>query len=181
MQAVILAFLDLYVLARPLLDFPSIIFSSKNVYPSSFGSLGSGYVSYHSTAHLAETNCPTATTVLAQNVTYCPGAGVCFAVNVPAATAKSGSGDIYFQISGPSTMSWIGLGQGSQMKASNIFMIYANAAGTNVTLSPRLGTGNSQPSADTTAEVTLLSGSGISNNMMIANVRCMAENSFRKC
>ena len=58
------------------------------------------------------------------------------------------------------------------MKGSNIFMIYADAAGTNVTLSPRLGTGNSQPSADTTAEVTLLDGSGISNSMMVANVRC---------
>jgi hypothetical protein len=66
------------------------------------------------------------------------------------------------------------------MTGSNIFMIYANAAGTNVTLSPRLGTGNSQPSADTAAEVTLLSGSGISNNMMVANVRCMTDNSFRK-
>jgi hypothetical protein len=58
------------------------------------------------------------------------------------------------------------------MKGSNIFMIYADAAGNNVTLSPRLGTGNSQPSADTTAEVTLLDGSGISNSMMVANVRC---------
>jgi len=58
------------------------------------------------------------------------------------------------------------------MKGSNIFMIYADAAGTNVTLSPRLGTGNSEPSADTTAEVTLLDGSGISDSMMVANVRC---------
>ncbi len=51
-------------------------------------------------------------------------------------------------------------------------MIYADAAGTNVTLSPRLGTGNSQPRAGTTAEVTLLDGSGVLNTMMVANVRC---------
>ena len=58
------------------------------------------------------------------------------------------------------------------MSGSNIFMIYADATGTNVTLSPRLGTGNQQPKADTTAEVTLLDGSGIANSMMTANIRC---------
>jgi Cytochrome domain of cellobiose dehydrogenase len=120
-----------------------------------------------------------AASAIAQTVTYSPGGGVSYAVNIPADTAENGSGDIYFQISGPTTMSWIGFGQGSQMKGSNIFMIYANAAGTNVTLSPRLGTGNQQPSADTTAEVTLLDGSGIANNMMVANVRCKTHNFHR--
>jgi hypothetical protein len=114
----------------------------------------------------------TASSAVAQNVTYCPSGGVCYAVNVPASTASTGTGDIYFQISGPSSLSWIGLGQGDQMAGSNIFMIYADAAGTNVTLSPRLGTGEQQPRADTTAEVTLLDGSGISNDMMVANVLC---------
>jgi hypothetical protein len=75
-------------------------------------------------------------------------------------------------------MSWIGLGQGEQMSGANIFMIYADAAGTNVTLSPRLGTGNQQPNSDTTAEATLLDGSGISNNMMVANVRCKVHEVF---
>ncbi len=111
-------------------------------------------------------------TAIANNVTYCPSGGVCFGVNVPAATASSGSGDIYFQITGPTTMSWIGLGQGSSMTNANIFMVYADSAGTNVTLSPRLGVGHKTPTPDTTAEVTLLSGSGISNNVMTANVRC---------
>ena len=72
-------------------------------------------------------------------------------------------------------MSWIGLGQGGQMKGSNIFMIYSNAAGDNVTLSPRLGTGNNQPNVDTTADVTLLSGSGIANGVMTANVKCVSN------
>ncbi|KAN0103291.1 iron reductase domain protein [Hyaloscypha variabilis] len=119
-----------------------------------------------------------ATSAFAQTVTYSPGDEVSYAVNVPASTAENGSGDIYFQISGPTTMSWIGFGQGSQMKGSNIFMIYANADGTNVTLSPRLGTGEQQPDADTSAEVTLLDGSGISNDMMVANVRCSNCNSW---
>ncbi len=106
----------------------------------------------------------------AQNATQCSGE-VCYAVNVPAITASSGVGDIFFQISGPSSMSWIGLGQGSSMKGSNIFMIYANSAGTNVTLSSRLGIGNQEPYYGA-ANVTLLAGSGISNDVMTANVRC---------
>jgi hypothetical protein len=58
------------------------------------------------------------------------------------------------------------------MAGANIFVIYANAAGTNVTLSPRLGTGEQQPESDTTAMLTLLDGSGIMNGMMVANVKC---------
>jgi hypothetical protein len=57
------------------------------------------------------------------------------------------------------------------MSNANIFMIYANAAGNNVTLSPRTGVGERQPTVGG-ASVTLLSGSGISNNVMTANVRC---------
>ena len=58
------------------------------------------------------------------------------------------------------------------MRGSNIFMIYSNAAGDNVTLSPRLGVGNRAPSLDSTAEVTLLEGSGIADGVMTANFRC---------
>ena len=58
------------------------------------------------------------------------------------------------------------------MAGSNIFMIYADASGTNVTLSPRIGKGNYQPDTSNQAQVSLLDGSGISNGMMTANVRC---------
>lgn len=58
------------------------------------------------------------------------------------------------------------------MAGANIFMVYSNAAGNNVTLSPRLGTGNFEPQSDTSAEVTLLGGSGLANGMMTANVKC---------
>jgi hypothetical protein len=114
----------------------------------------------------------TASSVVAQNQTYCASDNVCYAVNVPETTASSGSGDLYFHMSGPSTMSWIGFGQGESMTGSNIFLIYANAAGTNVTLSPRMGVGERPPSTDSAANLTLLEGSGISNAMMVANVRC---------
>lgn len=58
------------------------------------------------------------------------------------------------------------------MSGANIFMIYSNAAGNNVTLSPRLGVGETDPSLTSTANAVLLEGSGIQNGMMVANVKC---------
>lgn len=58
------------------------------------------------------------------------------------------------------------------MSGANIFVLYTDSTGKNVTLSPRLGTGQELPQHDTSAQVTLLAGSGVSNNMMIANVKC---------
>ncbi|CAG8979045.1 hypothetical protein HYALB_00013209 [Hymenoscyphus albidus] len=108
----------------------------------------------------------------AQTVQECPGGGVCYSVNVPEATASSGSGDMFFQITGPTSMSWIGLGQGGSMSGSNIFMIYSNAAGNNITLTNRLGVGNRDPAMGATSQLTLLDGTGITNNVMTANVKC---------
>ena len=101
---------------------------------------------------------------------------MCYSVNVPAQSASSDSGDIYFQIQGPSSLQWIGLGQGQQMAGANIFIIYSDASGTNITLSPRLGKGNFQPNYDSQAQVSLLGGSGIANGVMTANVRCKSTN-----
>jgi hypothetical protein len=113
--------------------------------------------------------------VNAQNATYCApgGSGICYTVNVAADASK----DLFFQISAPTSMAWVGLGQGSGMSGSNIFVIYADAAGTNVTLSPRLGTGEQEPMSDNTAIVSLLGGSMVSNGMMVANVKCKLWNS----
>ncbi|KAF7875135.1 hypothetical protein EAF04_002307 [Stromatinia cepivora] len=116
-------------------------------------------------------------TISAQQVSYCAG-DVCFAVNVPASAASSGSGDIYIQMSGPDTMSWIGIGQGSAMRGSNIFVMYADSTGKNVTLSPRRGVGTVQPNFDASTQVTLLDGSGIINGRMVANFRCSNCNSW---
>jgi len=53
-----------------------------------------------------------------------------------------------------------------------MFVIYSDSDGKNVTLSPRLGQGHILPSFNQDAEVSLLAGSGISNNVMTANIRC---------
>ncbi len=58
------------------------------------------------------------------------------------------------------------------MKGSQIFVIYANAAGNNVTLSPRLASGHDEPKEERTSSASLLAGSGIQNGQMTANILC---------
>ncbi|ORY06157.1 hypothetical protein BCR34DRAFT_626738 [Clohesyomyces aquaticus] len=110
----------------------------------------------------------------AQVASVCPTSSkdVCFKLNIPANTASSGNGDIFFQISAPTSYEWVSLGQGSGMSGANIFVIYTNSAGNNVTISPRLGTGHSTPNFNGNAQVTLLEGSGVSGGKMVANVKC---------
>jgi hypothetical protein len=54
------------------------------------------------------------------------------------------------------------------MAGSKMFIIYSDGNG-NVTVSPRTSQGQSMPSFDSSASVTVLAGSGISNNVMTAN------------
>ncbi|KAK0786752.1 hypothetical protein LTR91_024349 [Friedmanniomyces endolithicus] len=102
----------------------------------------------------------------------CPEADVCYLLGIPNSTASSGAGDIYFQLSAPTSYQWIAVGQGSIMAGSNIFVMYTSANGNNVTVSPRLGLGYRQPLHDTAAHITVLEGSGVSGGVMTANVRC---------
>jgi len=103
---------------------------------------------------------------------------ICYSLNIPDATASSGSGDIYLQITGPTSYSWIGLGQGSGMTGAQIFVMYTDSSGSNVTLSPRLGTGHVMPNYNSKAQVTLLEGSGVANGQMTANFKCSSCNSW---
>lgn len=58
------------------------------------------------------------------------------------------------------------------MDGANIFIIYADSKGSNVTLSPRPGEGHNQPKFTQGTQAFLLEGSGIANGKMTANVRC---------
>lgn len=59
------------------------------------------------------------------------------------------------------------------MSGANIFIMYTSSDNQNVTVSPRLGTGNVEPqTSGSTAEITLLEGSGVNNGTMTANFRC---------
>ncbi|KAK8070118.1 hypothetical protein PG994_006734 [Apiospora phragmitis] len=112
----------------------------------------------------------------------CPTTDVCFAVGVPQASASSDSGNIYFQLSGPTTYSWIALGTGTQMADSNMFVMYQDGSG-NVTISPRQGTNHQMPVLDTSgtaARLTLLAGSGVvdGGKTMRANIACANCNAW---
>lgn len=145
---------------------------------SSWVAIGSAYRASYASAHYSTGAAATATgasssattAAAAENViTKGVGGSVSYAINIP----EPGSTDIFFQIQGPSSMQWIALGQGSQMAGGNMFIIYADSTGNNVTLSPRASTGEVEPTAASSSTVTLLEGSGISNSVMTANVLCM--------
>ncbi|EDU39619.1 integral membrane protein [Pyrenophora tritici-repentis] len=114
----------------------------------------------------------------AQLASLCPTNGVCFRLNIPQNTASSGTGDIFFQITAPSSYEWVGLGQGQGMAQSNMFLVYTGANGNNVTLSPRTASGHVPPQLNSDTKVELLDGSGVSNGVMTANVKCSNCNSW---
>ncbi|KAI1618064.1 hypothetical protein EDD36DRAFT_425561 [Exophiala viscosa] len=109
---------------------------------------------------------------VATDVVSFSSSGYGLSVNVPSDTASSGSGSIYLQISAPSGTQWIGFGQGSQMSGANMLVVYA-ADSSNVTVSPRLGTGHVEPEHNSDAQVSVLEGTGIaSDGSLVANIRC---------
>jgi hypothetical protein len=58
------------------------------------------------------------------------------------------------------------------MSGSNMFVVYTSADGNNVTLSPRSASGYNMPTLNSNAQVELLEGSGVTNGIMLANVKC---------
>lgn len=67
----------------------------------------------------------------------------------------------------------------NEMKSSLIFMMYADSTGNNVTLSPRIASGNSEPSHTTDIAVEALAGTGISNDTFTWNGRCLNCTSWK--
>ncbi|KAI0172102.1 hypothetical protein GGR52DRAFT_591850 [Hypoxylon sp. FL1284] len=108
---------------------------------------------------------------VAASIQYCPVQSVCYQVAIPSGSAKADSGNIYLQLRAPVSYSWIGFGMGQQMNGSNIFVVYQDGTG-NVTISPRTGNGHLAPEHNAAMDVELLDGSGVTDGIMIANVRC---------
>ncbi|KAJ5771554.1 cellobiose dehydrogenase [Penicillium odoratum] len=111
---------------------------------------------------------------IAQLQTFTPAGqdDITYAVNIPQQTATSGLGPIYFQLKSTRNLQWFAWGQGSRMQGANIFVVYANANGNNVTVSPRLGVEHVEPLHNPKARLSVLDGSGISNGIITANIRC---------
>ncbi|KAJ6024688.1 hypothetical protein N7540_005485 [Penicillium herquei] len=98
--------------------------------------------------------------------------GITYTVNIPQATASSGTGPIFFQLKSTHELQWFAWGQGSRMQGANIFIVYASSEGNNVTVSPRLGVEHVMPLHNSEAQLSVLNGSGISNGVVTANIRC---------
>lgn len=105
-------------------------------------------------------------------LTHCPGSSSagCYSWAVP----SSSSSDVYFQISAPSSYTWIGLGLGSGMAGAEMFLIYKDGSG-NVTLSTRTASGEVEPEYEARSGVELIAGSGVKDGKMIANVKCSGD------
>lgn len=114
------------------------------------------------------------TFTLSQIQTFAPPGqnGVTYGVNIPKATASTGTGPIFFQLKSTTPLQWFAWGQGPQMGGANIFIVYASSDGNNVTVSPRMGVEHVMPLYNSKAQLSLLDGSGISNGIITANIRC---------
>ncbi|CAI6095816.1 unnamed protein product [Clonostachys chloroleuca] len=93
-----------------------------------------------------------------------------FQWGVPESSASSSSGAFYVQLSAPVTYQWVGLGIGSRMAGSHILLMYQDGNG-NITLSNRQADGHSMPTTTTDGQLELLSGTGVQDGRMVANVR----------
>ncbi|EAW15302.1 cytochrome and DOMON domain-containing protein [Aspergillus clavatus NRRL 1] len=96
---------------------------------------------------------------------------ISFTVAVSNATNSSGTDALFLQIQAPSTVQWVALGQGDQMAGARIFLVYASSR-TNVTVSPRTGTGHVPPEFDPEIPISLLSGTGINDGVLTARFEC---------
>jgi hypothetical protein len=99
--------------------------------------------------------------------------GISFALNV-----ATDSNDLYFSLQGPGDGTWIAIGMGSNQMANSLMIIaYPTSNGTYVTVSPRLGTGHTEPEVAPNVTVELLTGTGVlpqdSNNTLTVNARCI--------
>lgn len=116
-----------------------------------------------------------ATTANAAALTTCAdgASDVCYSIAVPSVSASSTTGNIYLQITAPTSYQWVALGTGEGMTGSNMFIMYQDGTG-NVTVSSRQGEGERQPIYDesTASNLVLMSGTGVVDGQMVANIMC---------
>ena len=91
--------------------------------------------------------------------------------------------DIYFHMSAPSGLEWMAWGTGSVMQNSMMFIAYLSENGNNITLSPRVATGNSEPSYYSNVTCALVEGSeyvnGLDSNTATMQVNAVCHNALQ--
>ncbi|OJD36665.1 uncharacterized protein BKCO1_10000167 [Diplodia corticola] len=99
------------------------------------------------------------------------------------ATNNNGAVDLYMHLSGPDQWQWVAVGVGAQMKDALIFLLYHSSDGNNVTFSPRVATGENEPSyrssidcfvyeGDDTPSVGILQDSTSDGDRYSVNAHC---------
>ncbi|KAL7623436.1 hypothetical protein AAE478_007118 [Parahypoxylon ruwenzoriense] len=105
----------------------------------------------------------------AGSVFITPTRDLAFALNVPSDSSK----DLYFSLMMPTGVSWGAIGLGSdRMAGALVLLMYPSSSGENVTLSPRLSWGHSEPVHAPQVEVEALPGTGLDNGTYVFNGRC---------
>lgn len=95
-----------------------------------------------------------------------------FTIHVSADAANLGSGPIFFQMNSTRPVQWFALAQGIHMRDSNMFIVYTSSRNDNVTVSARIGKGHFLPLYNPDANISVLEGSGIHDEVITANIRC---------
>ncbi|KAF3011025.1 hypothetical protein E8E13_010921 [Curvularia kusanoi] len=106
------------------------------------------------------------TPVPAASTFYLEETGTQFSINI-----ANDSSDVYFYYASPA-YSWIGFGFGQQMENSLMLIMYPDANGDNVTISPRVGRRGGEPVFTKNVEIEVLDGTKIEDDMMILHARC---------
>ncbi|KAH6683228.1 hypothetical protein B0J14DRAFT_632839 [Halenospora varia] len=90
-----------------------------------------------------------------------------FALNVDAS-----SQDIYFRLESPSSASWVAVGIGRGMKGSLMVFVWKGEGGKDVTISPRISSGTSEPEYTPDIKISALLGTAIQNGMYLVSAVC---------
>ncbi|KAF9736896.1 hypothetical protein PMIN04_000574 [Paraphaeosphaeria minitans] len=83
------------------------------------------------------------------------------------------SADVYIYFASPA-YSWVAVGFGASMENSLMLVMYADARGDNITISPRLSTGHTEPSFSPAIKLDVLNGTGIYDEMYVLRAVCHA-------
>ncbi|KAF3197152.1 hypothetical protein TWF192_007599 [Orbilia oligospora] len=104
---------------------------------------------------------------------YCdPGGKFCASVVMPLTTAHDDDGYMLIRVTGAAAKGWTAIGIGNRMAGSLMFIIYPGTASANVTVSPRLSSGQVAPHYYPQTDVSILEGSGIVDGQMTALFTC---------
>ncbi|EPS40423.1 hypothetical protein H072_5730 [Dactylellina haptotyla CBS 200.50] len=104
---------------------------------------------------------------------YCDPTGkFCVSVVMPLTTAREDDGYMLIRVTGAAAKGWTAVGIGNRMAGSLMFIIYPGTASANVTVSPRLSSGQIAPHYYPQTDVTILEGSGIIDGQITALFTC---------